>query len=101
MKEENQIEKKEGMLEGLSGVINELYSKIQHIHQEPEKDENQEFIEIVKQARTEWENAEKTFHNVSEPDLIDYAIYNVEATKAKYMYLLKQAKELGIKTNFY
>ncbi|SNS53772.1 Protein of unknown function [Anaerovirgula multivorans] len=100
MKEKNQIKKKEGVLDGISGVINELYSKIQHI-QEPEKDEKQEFIEIVKQAREEWENAEKTFHNVSEPDLIDYAIYNVEATKAKYIYLLKQAKELGIKTNFY
>lgn len=100
MKEENQIEKRESVLEGLSGVIAQLYAKVQHL-QEPERDENQEFVEIVKKARAEWESAERTFHNVSDPDLVDYAIYNVEAAKAKYIYLLKQAKELGIKTNLY
>ncbi|WP_090554518.1 YaaL family protein [Natronincola ferrireducens] len=100
MKEEKQLEKKEKAFEGITNTLNSLYNKIQHF-QEPEKDENQEFVEIIKRAREEWEGAEKTFHSVSDPDLIDYAIYNVEATRAKYIYLLKRAKEMGIKTNFY
>ena len=100
MKEEREVEKREGIMEGISSVINEVYTKIQNL-QEPEKDENQEFVEIIKKAYVEWKSAEKTFQNVSDPDLIDYAIYNIEATKARYIYLLKQAKELGIKTNFY
>lgn len=100
MKEDNQITKREAVLEGINHVVSGLYNKIQHF-QGAEKDENQEFVEIIKKARQEWQSAEKTFHNVSDPDLIDYAIYNVEATKAKYTYLLKRAKELGIKTNFY
>ncbi|SET02047.1 Protein of unknown function [Natronincola peptidivorans] len=100
MKDEKEMQKKENMLEGITEVFNELRSKIQHM-QEPEKDENQKFVEIINQARAEWESAEKTFHTVADPDLIDYAIYNVEATKARYIYLIKQAKEMGIKTNFY
>ncbi|ARE89810.1 YaaL family protein [Clostridium formicaceticum] len=98
MNEENQVTKREGILEGISTVFSGLHNKFQHFY-ETEKDENQEFIDVIKKARAEWESAEKTFHSVSDPDLIDYAIYNVEATKAKYIYLLKRAKEMGIKTN--
>ncbi len=100
MKEDNRVTRREGMLEGISGAINVVYNKIQEL-QDLEQDENQEFVEIVRKARVEWESAERTFHDVSDPDLVDFAIYNVEAAKAKYIYLLKQAKELGIKTNLY
>lgn len=100
MKEDNRVTRREGMLEGISGAINVVYNKIQEL-QDLEQDENQEFVEIVNKARVEWESAERTFHDVSDPDLVDFAIYNVEAAKAKYIYLLKQAKELGIKTNLY
>ncbi|NLM03741.1 MAG: YaaL family protein [Clostridiales bacterium] len=64
-------------------------------------DKNQEFVEIIRKAREEWQDAERTFQNVSDPDLIDYAIYNMEATKARYTYLLKKAKEMGIKRKLY
>ena len=32
------------------------------------------------------------FENVSQPDLVDYAIYKVEAAEKKYIYLLRQIK---------
>jgi len=100
MKDDNQITRREAMLEGINHMVSGLYNKIQDL-QGTEKDEDEEFVEIIRKARLEWESAEKTFHNVSDPDLIDYAIYNVEAAKAKYTYLIKRAKELGIKTNMY
>ncbi len=99
MKDEDQLGRKDRMLEGISGVINEVYSKIQQF-QESEKSNEEEFIEIIRRAREEWQSAETTFNSVSDPGLVDFAIYNVEATKAKYIYLLKQAKELGIRTDF-
>ncbi|MCC5909546.1 MAG: YaaL family protein [Clostridiaceae bacterium] len=88
------------MVEGITNALNSVYSRI---NQTPtsEKSEEDEFVEIITKAREEWKNAEDVFHNVSDPDLIDYAIYNVEATKARYMYLLKRAKEMGLRTNFY
>ena len=36
------------------------------------------------------------FENVVDHDLVDYAIYKVEASRRKYMYMLKQAKLNGI-----
>jgi hypothetical protein len=63
--------------------------------------DRQGFYESVNQARDEWNNARQLFNDVSDPDLIDYAIYREEAARRRYMYLLKQArleaaKELGI-----
>jgi hypothetical protein len=48
-----------------------------------------EFINI-ENAKKEWEDAKNIFENVSHPDLVDYAIYRVEAAEQKYVYLLKQ-----------
>ncbi|MDD2574208.1 MAG: YaaL family protein [Bacillota bacterium] len=61
--------------------------------------ENQELISCVKHAMEEWNQAEKFFESVSEPDLIDYAIFRIEASKKRYMYLLKKAKEKGVKVD--
>lgn len=46
----------------------------------------------LKKAKKEWENAKNIFENVSNPDLVDYAIYNIDASEKRYMYLLKQIK---------
>jgi len=42
-------------------------------------------------AKREWEAAKNYFEYVSEPELIDYAVFALEAAKRKYMYLLKKA----------
>lgn len=46
----------------------------------------------LEKAKKEWEDAKNVFENVSEPDLVDFAIYNIEAAEQKYVYLLKQIK---------
>lgn len=38
------------------------------------------------------------FETVSEPKLVDYAIYMEQAARARYEYLLAEAKKLKIKT---
>ena len=53
--------------------------------------ENEVYINL-ENAKKEWEEAKNIFENVSEPDLVDYAIYNIEAAERKYVYLLKQIK---------
>lgn len=50
----------------------------------------------IENARKEWEDAKNIFENVTNPDLIDYAIYNVDAAEKRYTYLLKQIKSGNI-----
>lgn len=48
----------------------------------------------IKRAKEEWLEAQIYFNNVSDPDLIDYAIYNMDAAEKKYVYLMKKAREM-------
>lgn len=50
----------------------------------------------VVEARNEWLTAQRFFECVSEPDLVDQAIYSIEAAERKYMYLLRLAKARGV-----
>ena len=61
------------------------------------KDENRDFMQNLKKAQWDWQKSQIFFQNVSDPDLVDYAIYKMEASRLKYIYLLKQAREKGIK----
>ena len=45
--------------------------------------------EKIEEAKTEWQEARKYFDLVSDPELVDYAIYLLEAAERKYQYLLK------------
>jgi Protein of unknown function (DUF2508) len=55
-----------------------------------------DLIEDLEQAWREWRHARLYFNNVTDPDLIDYAIFNMGATEKKYIYLLKRAREIGV-----
>ncbi|NLJ57743.1 MAG: YaaL family protein [Tissierellia bacterium] len=63
------------------------------VKRETEKDEM--YINI-ENAKKEWEDAKNIFENVTQPDLVDYAIYKVEAAEQKYIYLLKQYRKKNL-----
>jgi len=49
----------------------------------------------VLRAMEQWQVAQRYFESVSDTDLVDYAIYEAEAARRKYILLLKRyAKEL-------
>lgn len=52
--------------------------------------------DVVEQARQEWADAQRYYNSVSDKDLIDHAVYMMQAAEKKYMYLLKQARQQGI-----
>jgi len=90
---ENALSTYIGKLTGrFSGIKNSIKS-------EDTGRESQEMLECVQKAMTEWCEAEKFFENVSEPELVDYAIFRIEACKKRYMYLLRKAKDMGIKVD--
>lgn len=61
---------------------------------EEEKSEEQHILEGLKNAYKEWRMNEEYFQWVTDPDLVDYAIYELKASKKKYAYFLKKAKEM-------
>lgn len=50
-----------------------------------------DYLEKVREAWMQWQAAQNYFQSVSDPDLVDYAIYDLEASRRRYMYMLKQA----------
>lgn len=59
--------------------------------------EQRHLIEAIEEARQELQRAREFFESVNEPKLVDYAIYMEEAAKAKYVFLLEEAKRLELK----
>ena len=54
--------------------------------------EKDELLENIRLAHKQWEDKVNFFESVTDPDLIDYAIFEMEASKLKYIYLLKKYK---------
>jgi len=53
--------------------------------------------QAVEAARLEWLMAQNYYNTVSDKDLVDHAVYLMQATEKKYMYLLKKARSEGIR----
>lgn len=50
--------------------------------------------EEIELAKRDWILAQNYFQNATDPDLVDHAIYMLEAAEAKYTYLLKRARNM-------
>ncbi len=44
-------------------------------------------------ARAEWQAAQQYFETVSDPELVDHAIFALEAAQRKYNYLFRQLQQ--------
>jgi len=51
---------------------------------------------VVEEARREWLNAQYYYNTVTDQDLVDHAVYLMQAAEKKYIYLLKQARHAGV-----
>ncbi|NLZ49695.1 MAG: YaaL family protein [Clostridiales bacterium] len=71
---------------------------IEYIFNNAQKEDNEEeIITAIEDAVNQIELARNFFENVSEPKLVDYAIYLEEAAKARYEFLLSEAKRRNIR----
>ena len=52
--------------------------------------------EVLEHARQDWVYAQKLCNDVTDEDLIEYAIYLMKSSEKKYSYLLKQARRAGV-----
>lgn len=58
-----------------------------------------EMLLLIDEARREWLAAKENFDNVSDPSLIEHAVYIYHATEKRYMYLLNEARNRGLSSN--
>lgn len=54
-------------------------------------------LKAIEQAVEDLNSARIFFENANDPRLVDVAIYQEEAARAKYSYLIYQAKQKGLK----
>lgn len=63
--------------------------------QKPEENETYMLLkDNIEKTTIELQNAYTNMQNVTEPDLIDYYIYQTQAAQIRYQYLLNCAKKL-------
>ncbi|NMB24039.1 MAG: YaaL family protein [Firmicutes bacterium] len=78
-------------LRDLWGTVQAQFSLVDH-DDIVEKQMDDSLESIVEQARRDWVNAKTFFDNVVDPELVDYAVYSIEAAERKYVYLLNKAR---------
>lgn len=61
------------------------------LHLQAESAEQRQKTAQVHRALQDWKAATAFFENVTEPELIDYAVYGMEAAQKRYIYLLKNS----------
>lgn len=70
-------------------LVNQLLGN-NHFHQQSLAER---YGKLIEEAKKEWQEARDYFNTVTEPDLIDHAIYTLGAAEKRYVYLLKKARE--------
>lgn len=74
----------------------EDFVKEEKIIEKTDDEKEMELIVSVMRAKKELEESIKNFE-YAEDDLIDYYTYQIKANRSKFDYLLKKAKEQGLK----
>ena len=62
--------------------------------------EKEEILKVVALAFEEWKERELFFETVEDPKLVDYAIYQMEASRLKYIYFLNKLREEAEKEDY-
>ena len=55
--------------------------------------EEDALLATLKTAREDWLGAKNLFECAADPQLVEYAVYQMEASRRRYMYLLRLAGE--------
>jgi len=78
-------------------IISSLIGIINGIITAGHRDSGDDFYNVILKAKQELADSELYFDSVTDPELIDHAIYRMEAARSHYTYLIKEAKARGIR----
>jgi hypothetical protein len=81
---------------GWRGILSRFVASFRWESDELEREKNPSLLVNLESACREWKYARLYFNCVTDPDLIDHAVFYIGATEKKYIYLLKRAREEGL-----
>ena len=64
-----------------------------------DKEERKAVMESLEKTQRQLQYAHTEFNRASEPELVESAVYEINALQARYAYLLRRVRELGIVGN--
>jgi hypothetical protein len=82
--------KMQGLVEKVDSLLVEGGNK-----KKVDLDEEVMLKRAIEKARRELKAAQTFFDSVSDPDMVDHAVYTMQAAERKYAYLLKYARQKG------
>ncbi len=74
-------------------LINSLVNLIIKDDRYHKKQTEEKYWRLIEEAKRDWQEARAYFNTVTEPELVDHAIYALGAAEKRYVYLLKRARE--------
>ncbi|MDD2215540.1 MAG: DUF2508 family protein [Eubacteriales bacterium] len=75
---------------GAKAMANRVY---RHFLNVPDaQTERERLFAEIREAENAWKLAEGRFNEATDPDLINFASYDIMAAKSRYEYLIKRAK---------
>ncbi len=77
----------------INRLLNGLSDRLMGERDVVTEEEKMDLPALVEQARKDWLVALAFFENVSEKELVDQAIYNLNAAERRYVLLLSEAKQ--------
>lgn len=77
--------------DNIKNTANKMYHQVLNVPYPQSNDEM--LMSSINSAKSEWQRAESLFHEATDPDLIDHAVYRMMAAKTRYNYLIKTAKQ--------
>lgn len=73
-------------------VLEEVREWVWKLQAKPAQSAEAHLMKMLDDARRDWIMAKTYFNTVTEKDLIDHAIFTMDAAEQRYTYLLKKAK---------
>lgn len=80
---------------GVKGAMGRVYKNFLNVPSKPTEED--ELLGAIRNARKAYKMAENRFNEAGHSDLVDEAIYDMLSARTRYTYLMKQAKEQGLR----
>lgn len=75
-------------------IVDNIFNEINYLRK------NEEIVKAIEEARLEMNVARAAFEYVNDPKLIEAVIYGEQAARARYEYLILQARKKGITVDY-
>ena len=81
-------------------VIKTFFAKEKIASNPVNNNDIEELVQSIKIAHRDWLCANSNFNYANDQEIIDYYTYMIKAYQVRYEYLIKKAKEQGIKGGY-